>query len=61
MSKSVVGLLCFWKKQDFIDIDEKQNFIFNQQVELPWADVESNGFKKFESRKHCSLPDCLRP
>jgi hypothetical protein len=49
--KYFIGLLSFWHNQDVINIDEKQNFIFNQQARLFWADFESNGFQEIWASK----------
>ena len=44
ISKSFIDLFGFWHNQNVINIDEKQNFIFNQQAWIFWTDFESNGF-----------------
>jgi hypothetical protein len=51
ISKFFIGLFCFWHNQNAINIDEKQNFIFNQQAWCFWADLESNGFQEISESK----------
>ena len=46
ISKSFIDVLCFWQNQDVINVDEKQNFIFNQQAWFFWTDFESNWFQE---------------
>jgi hypothetical protein len=46
ISKSFIDLLCFSHNQDVVNIDEKQNFVFNHQAWFFWTDFESNGFQE---------------
>jgi len=51
ISKPLIDLLCFWHNQDVINIDEKQNFIFNQQSWFFQADFEFNGYQEIWKSK----------
>jgi len=51
ISQFFTGLLCFWHNKDIINIDEKQNFTFNQQAWFFQADFELNGFHEIWQSK----------